>query len=77
MARLNITIPDEIVKKIADKPNKSLYIAEALSEKIERENREKLEKLLLEGYSSESEEDKDLVLDWEITKQKAGSERIS
>lgn len=65
MARLNITLPDEIAKKIANKHNKSRFIAEALKEKIERDRKEKIENLLWEGYKATSEEDAKLQADWE------------
>lgn len=67
MTRLNITLPDEIAKKLAVKPNKSRFIAEVLKERFERENQEKLEHLLIEGYKSTSYEDKKLNADWEKT----------
>ncbi len=65
MTRLNITLPDEIAKKIANKPNKSHFIAEALKEKIEREKQAQIEHLLLEGYNETSKEDSKLQADWE------------
>jgi len=71
MTRLNITLPDEIAKKIANKHNKSRFIAEALKEKIEREKQKQIEHLLLEGYNATSKEDARLQADWE----KAGIER--
>ena len=70
MARLNITLPDEIAKKIANKHNKSRFIAEALKEKIEREKRKRIEHFMLEGYNATSKEDAKLQADWE----KAGIE---
>ena len=65
MVRLNITLPDEMAKKIANKRNKSRFIAEALKEKIEREEQKQIEQLLLEGYSATSKEDAKLEADWE------------
>ena len=65
MIRLNITLPDEIAKRLGGKPNKSRFIAEVLKERFERENRKKLECLLIEGYKSTSHEDKKLNADWE------------
>jgi len=65
MARLNITLPDDIAKKIANKHNKSRFIAEALKEKIERERKKKIEDLLWEGYRATSEEDAELQAIWE------------
>ncbi len=70
MKRLNITLPDEIAKKIANKRNKNRFIAEALKEKIQREKYNQIEQLLLEGYTATSEEDLELLADWE----KAGIE---
>ena len=70
MARLNITLPNEIARKLADKHNKSRYIAIALEEKLERERKEKIENLLLEGYKATSKEDVKLHANWE----KAGLE---
>lgn len=67
MIRLNITLPEEIVKLLEAQKNKSRYIAEALREKIEREKREKIECLLKEGYSTTSNEDKKLADDWDKT----------
>ena len=65
MTRLNITLQDEIAKKIANKHNKSRFIAKALKEKIERERKKQLENLLLEGYKTTSKEDAKLQADWE------------
>ena len=67
MTRLNITLPDEIAKKIANIHNKSRFIAEALKEKIEREKKEKIENLLWKGYKVTSEEDAKLQATWERT----------
>lgn len=64
MIRLNITLPEEIAKRIAGKRNKSRFIAIALEEKLERERKEKIEKLLLEGYKATSKEDAKLQNDW-------------
>lgn len=70
MTRLNITLPDDIAKKLANKTNKSRFIAEALKEKLEQERQKLIENLLLEGYKATSEEDTQLQADWE----KAGIE---
>ncbi len=71
MARLNITLPDEIARKLASKHNKSRYIALALEEKLERERKKKTEKLLLEGYKATSKEDAKVQANW----AKAGLEQ--
>ncbi len=64
MARLNITLPDEVAERIADKYNKSRYIAEALVEKLDREERERIELGLREGYIARKEENSKLIDDW-------------
>ena len=65
MKRLNITLPDEVIRQIKDLPNKSRFIAEALKEKLERIEREKLDRLLVEGYKATKEEDKRIDKEWE------------
>lgn len=65
MVRLNITLPEEIVKRIASKKNKSRFIADALREKLEREKKQEIECLLLEGYKAAAKEDAKFLNDWE------------
>lgn len=65
MVRLNITLSDEIARELADKHNKSRFIAEALKEKFERERRKKIEHLMIEGYKTTYREDKKLDAEWE------------
>lgn len=65
MIRLNITLPEEIVRKLANKHNKSRFIAIALEEKLEREKKERIEHLLFEGYSATAKEDANIHADWE------------
>ena len=65
MKRLNITLPEEIVEEIKDVPNKSRFIAEALKEKLEKMKKEKLDRLLIEGYKATKEEDKNVDEEWE------------
>ena len=67
MTRLNITLPDEIAKKLADKPNKSHFIAMVLKEEFEREMKEKTEHLMQEGYTAAFHEDENLDAEWEKT----------
>ncbi len=64
MVRLNITLPDEIARKLANKHNKSRFIAIALEEKLERERKKRIEDLLLEGYKATSKEDAKLQAHW-------------
>jgi metal-responsive CopG/Arc/MetJ family transcriptional regulator len=65
MIRLNITLPEEIVRYLAQKQNKSRFIAQALREKLEREKRERIETLMQEGYETAELEDKELDTEWE------------
>ena len=64
MKRLNITMPDSLAEKIKDFPNKSSFIAQALREKVQRMEREKLDRLLAEGYRATRKEDKATNREW-------------
>lgn len=66
MTRLNITLPDEIAKKLTEKPNKSRFIAMVLHEEFEREMKKKIEHLMKEGYKATFHEEKNLNTEWEI-----------
>lgn len=68
MIRLNITLPDDLVELIKKEKNKSRFIAEALREKIAREKKREIERLLKEGYRETTRDDKKIVKDWEKTK---------
>jgi len=65
LKRLNITIPEDIDKEIKNIPNKSAFISAAIKEKIDRINKEKLDKLLIEGYKAACKEDKEINEEWE------------
>jgi glucose-6-phosphate-specific signal transduction histidine kinase len=65
MRRLNITLPDEIGQQIEAIPNKSRFIAEAIKERLERERRQKIDELLIEGYKATKEEDRRTNEEWE------------
>ena len=65
MKRLNITLPEEIAQEIKYIPNKSAFISEAVKEKLERINKEKLDKLLIEGYKATRKEDKGINQEWD------------
>ena len=65
MVRLNITIPEDLVKQLRQIRNKSGFIAQAIREKFEREKKEKLRKVLVEGYQKMTSEDALLNPDWE------------
>jgi hypothetical protein len=65
LKRLNITLPEEIAQEIKYIPNKSGFISEAVKEKLDRINKEKLDKLLIEGYKASRKEDKEINQEWE------------
>ena len=65
LKRLNITLPEEVAQEIKDIPNKSGFISEAVKEKLGRINKEKLDKLLIEGYKATRKEDKEINQEWE------------
>ena len=72
MARLNITLPDEIAKKLDCKPNKSRFIAMVLKNEFDREMKEKTERLMKEGYKAEIHIDDNLSTDWEKISLESG-----
>ncbi|MGE4547670.1 MAG: hypothetical protein AB7E28_07860 [Desulfurella sp.] len=63
--RLNITIPEDIVKKLDKISNKSRFIAEAVKEKLDELEMQELERLLIEGYKAVKEEDRAVNKEWE------------
>lgn len=63
--RLNITLPKDIFEKLKAVSNKSEFIADALKEKLEREEKEALDALLCEGYQATREEDRAINAEWE------------
>ena len=65
MKRLNITLPERVAEAIETYENKSRFIADAIIEKIEKEKKEQLDTLLVEGYKSECSEDKKISKEWE------------
>jgi len=67
MKRLNITLPEEIVKELHNYRNISRFIAEALKEKIEMLKREEIDKLLIEAYQDERERKESIKInkEWE------------
>jgi len=65
MKRMNITLSDELVEFLEKKPNKSRYIAEALTEKVNREKKEQTRRILIEGYKNERKEGCIVNEEWE------------
>lgn len=66
MVRLNITLPDDLGKELKKVSNKSRFISQVLREKLEKERKQRLDKLLIEGYQHIREEDKILNKEWSI-----------
>jgi len=64
MVRLNITLPDDLGKELKKVSNRSRFISQVLREKLEREKRQRLDKLLIEGYQHIREEDRALDKEW-------------
>lgn len=65
MKRLNITLPERVAEAIEVYQNKSKFITEAIIEKIEKDKKEKLDTLLIEGYKNEYGLDKKINQEWE------------
>lgn len=65
--RINITLPFQTADMLKNVKNKSSFIAEAIREKIEREEKEWLIKELKEGYRVRKSEDKQLSIEWDPT----------
>ena len=65
MKRLNITLPERVAEAIAPYENKSRFIADAIIEKIEKDKKDKLDTLLVEGYKSECSADEKVNNEWE------------
>jgi metal-responsive CopG/Arc/MetJ family transcriptional regulator len=59
--RVNITLPMEIAQMLRNVKNKSAFIAEAIRERIEREEKSNLIKELTEGYQIRRKEDNELA----------------
>ncbi|MCK4278252.1 MAG: hypothetical protein KAW82_03565 [Desulfurellaceae bacterium] len=67
-ARLNITLPKELVQrlnKLVGRRKKSQFIAETLKEKIDKIQNEQLNKLLEEGYKAGKKESLNLIKEFE------------
>ena len=63
--RLNSTLPEKVAEALAEYDNKSRFIAEALMEKMQRDKKEKISALMIQGYKNESRNDKKLNQEWE------------
>ncbi len=65
--RFNITLPLDVANDIQDIKNKSVFISNAIKEYLEKEKKQKLAKLLQEGYIATKKEDKKITAEWEHT----------
>jgi hypothetical protein len=74
MKRLNITLPERVAEAIAPYENKSRFITDAIIEKIDKDKKEKLDSLLVEGYKSESNTGKVINKEWEAVTLKGWPE---
>jgi len=63
--RLNITIPKREMARLKDKPNKSAFIAEAIREKLDAEEKLRGEEKLAQAYRQDAREEKGLLEDWD------------
>lgn len=63
--RVNITLPLEVAEMLKNVKNKSSFIAEAIRERVEREEKANLIKELSEGYKVRKKEDKEISLEWD------------
>jgi len=66
-ARLNITLPKEVVQILSGVKNKSAYIAEAIKEKKRSEEKKKMKMQLEAAYKQSAKEDYESYKDWEDT----------
>lgn len=67
--RMNITIPDELfeqIEKFTPPRKRSQFIAEALKQRIEKIQNERLQKSLEEGYKARKEESYSMAQEFEV-----------
>lgn len=66
MRTLQVTIPDEIFGVLSSlKKRQDEFVIEAIQEKLEREKKKNLKKLLIEGYQETAKEDLALTKEFE------------
>jgi len=66
-SRLNITLPEDVVKLLSKVKNKSAYIAEAIRGKKLLEEKRKMRKQLEAAYKLVAKEDYETYREWEDT----------
>ena len=62
-----IQVKIEVAEMLRNVKNKSGFVAEAIRERIEREEKANLIKELSEGYRARKKEDIELALEWSTT----------
>lgn len=62
---MNITLPREAMARLRKKPNRSAFVALAVREKLDSEEKARRERALAEAYRQASEIDADLIDDWD------------
>ena len=65
MIRMNITVPEELVRELKHIKNKSHFIAEAVRESFKTLKWKRLEALMIEGYKETANDDKKINEEWE------------
>ena len=68
--RLNITLPKELERELDNlvgPRKKSSFIAQTLGQRIEGIKKEKLQKILEEGYKSTKKESRSIAREFELT----------
>jgi hypothetical protein len=66
-ARLNITLPEDVATILSGVKNKSAYIAEAIRERRQLEEKEKMRKKIEAAYREAAKEDYETYKEWEDT----------
>ncbi|MDA8338697.1 MAG: hypothetical protein M0Z70_05290 [Nitrospiraceae bacterium] len=66
-ARLNITLPEDVARILSGVKNKSAYIAEAIRERRQIEEKEKMRKKIEAAYCEAAKEDYETYKEWEDT----------
>lgn len=67
MVRMNITVPEDVVKDLRRIKNKSRYIAVALREKFKIEKKKEMDRILIKAYKAVAKEDAALAKEWDAT----------
>ena len=68
MVRMNITIPEDLARQLdqlVDSRKKSRFITETLKERVKKIEKDKLQKILEEGYKRRKEESLSISRDFE------------